>query len=131
MSLRFIDSFSHYAIGDIATKWTSLDFSSLCSIGTGRFGGGSFHITNPNGPRNLKKTIDAQQTWIIGFGFKMSVLPASNLPILTILDASSYQMYVTVMPDGLLRAYRGDGTLLGSTSFAIKEARYNYIEFKT
>lgn len=135
MSLRFADSFSHYATADILDKWTAQDFSASTSIsaGNGRNSNASWRISSPNGPRSLSLTLDAQQTWIMGCAFKTASLSLySNSAagdIMSVRDAGSAQCDLRVLTDGTLRATR-NGTTLGTTSFAISANTFYYIEWK-
>jgi len=86
-------------------------------------------MTTGTNTHETTKTLDAQQTWIVGFGFKISTLPASTIDIASILDASTLQCDLRLLADGTLRITR-NGTVLGTTTFAIASGTYYYIEFK-
>lgn len=131
MTLRFVDSFDHYAVADLLMKYTSVTGSSASiTVGNGRRGTASYR-TSTNG--TVLKTIDAQATWIVGFAFRVAALPTgSALSILSLLDAGTAQLTVTLNVDGTMSVYRGTsgGTLLTTSASTLAAATMHYIDFK-
>lgn len=131
MTLRFIDSFDHYATADLLHKYTSLSGGGnqpIISSGNGRRSTSSLRIPANTGV--LSKTLDAQATWIVGHSFRTSVFDASNdRPFVSFLDAGSVQTDVRVRPDGTIRATR-NGTTLATSSNSLSTNTTYYIETK-
>ncbi|MDQ3565725.1 MAG: hypothetical protein M3436_16975 [Pseudomonadota bacterium] len=129
MTLRFTDSFDHYATAALTEKWTSITNVPTISAGNGRRSTASFrNATNVLG--TATKTLDAQATWIIGFSFKMaSSLPAASRAMVGVLDAGTDQCDLRVKADGTMEITR-NGTVLGTTTYALSVGSTYYIEFK-
>lgn len=133
MTLRFCDGFDHYATADITEKWTSTTGSPAINSTAGRRSGGGLLSPNASGSAtNVVKTIDAQSTWIVGFAFKASVISGTIRSIVSLLDAGTAQATLKLNNDGTLSAMRstGNGTVLGTTTFALSTGVVYYIEIK-
>lgn len=127
MALRFLDSFSHYTT--TLQKWTS-ESGSVISTSAGRFGNGA--ITFPGSGRWARKVLDAQQTWIIGFGYKYPAPLTTTNPVLTLEDGATIQVSLYIDSGGHLRLYRGSssGTLLATGTTVLSSGAFYYIELK-
>lgn len=129
--LRFTDSFDHYSTSEITRKWTALagiGSSQSISSGNGRRSTSSFRSTNP-GNSGVSKTLDAQATWIVGFGFRAATLPASIKHLVKFFDTATLHTDIRLNSDGTLTATR-NGTSLGSSSNALSAGTYYFIEVK-
>jgi hypothetical protein len=151
MALLFMESFDHLAIADIATKWTQLaagagtaqDASGLTAVG--RHSSNGWKSANPGTFGLITKALlrvltPGDNTFITGFGFR-SVTPFSTLYnstdpntnnagsacLLMARNAGADQCWVRVDSVGTLSVYRGS-TLLGTTSVALTQNVYAYIE---
>jgi len=81
---------------------------------------------------NAIKTLDAQSTWIVGFAYKWSGDGWSSMCQLS--DVSSAQIALRVNADGSISVCRGiaqSGTVIGTSSLAISENIWHYIEWKS
>lgn len=129
MAMRFMDSFDHYTSNAaFGKKWTEFNGAPGPS-GTGaRFGpGGMAHTGNTF----WRKSLDAQATWIVGIAFRFAgTIPAGNDPIIQIYDDTTLQMKLEMTTARLLRAVRGDGTVLGTGTTALVGNVFYYLEFK-
>ena len=122
MSLRFIDSFDHYATADFPLKYNSNNGGTI-SAGTGRRGA----AYNAGAGGYLTKTLDAQATWIAGIAFKPASLGNGRIFVFT--DGASTQVDIRLKSDGNFQATR-NGTLLGTTTVPISAGVYCYLEMK-
>lgn len=142
--LRFIDSCQHYNTSQITKKWTALNDAGIGFDATIESTGGrnngycmKFACTNNTVPQNsyLQKTIDARQTWIIGFNYQTTSLnlssTATDRRILQVIDGSTVHLTFILNTAGTIAVYRGDGTtLLGTTVNSINTEIFYYLEFK-
>lgn len=126
--LRFVDSFDHYSTAQGTRKWSVFNLSFGGIGATGRHGSNGARIGILTG--GLSKTLDAQQTWITGFAFKMSSL--ANFPLASFADSGVPQCSVYVTSAGTIKAYRWteSGVLLGTSAAVISPAAFYYIEVK-
>jgi hypothetical protein len=131
MSLRFCDSFDHYVTADLIEKWSSSTNSPAISSGNGRRSTSSARLPyNSATTATLTKTLDAQATWIVGFAFKVDLLPTVNAQqLVALLDAGTLQTDVRLNLDGTLSVTR-NATVLGTSSYALSIGVVYYIEFK-
>ena len=99
MALRFIDGFETYGsigtdIKDIAEgmsgRWTGIQesFPNDLSLQAGAHGGISLRMNQ--GSNYIAKSLDAQQTWIIGFWVKWDSFYNANNSFLIIYDDETY-----------------------------------------
>lgn len=126
MTLRFIDSFDHYATADLTQKWTSIGSSTTIAAG-GRRGTNSLRMSSSGS--EVTKTLDAQGTWFVGFSFKPGGAAVSDAVILAFKDAGSTQADIRFVTDGTLRATR-NGTTLATSSNSLSSGNTYYIECK-
>lgn len=129
MALRFMDGCDHYATADITKKWNAAP-TAVISSGTGRFGANALQV-NDVATGYLRKTLDAQPTWIVGFAVLPSAFPLTNTPILQLLDQGSSQVELRVYSDGTLALTRNGAPLTGGLStFALRIGAWYFIEVK-
>ena len=127
--LRFIDGFDHYATADIVKKWNAAPTATI-NAGGGRFGGNALRV-NDVSTGYILKTLDAQPTWIVGFGVIPTAFPSTNTPIFQLLDQGSNQVELRVYSDGTLALTRNGAPLSGGLStFALRIGAWYYIEVK-
>lgn len=136
MSLRFSDSFDHYQTSDITRKWTSAGGTSPTIAVVGRNGTSGMRFANLMGS-SVSKTLDNQQTWIVGFSIKPAAFPAADAPLIQFIDGGTTQVTFSLASDGKIKAYRGEGwsggansSLLGTSSSGISSGTESYVEFK-
>lgn len=126
--LRFCDSFDHYATADITEKWTTKTSSPTITASGGRRSTKSLQC--PSASSGVTKTLDAQATWIIGVAVKPNTFPSTGaFALLGVLDAAAAQCDVRLKADGTLQITR-NGTVLGTTAFALSLGVFCYVEFK-
>lgn len=126
MTLRFIDSFDHYATADISQKYSDSTFPSISS-GNGRRGTSCLRLGGT--PNYVTRVLGAHATWIVGFAFKVGALPGSYLAFLLFNDSSTAHVDIRLGADGTLRATR-NGTTLATSTNALSASTYYYIEVK-
>jgi hypothetical protein len=149
MALLFMDSFDHYALADQLEKWSSLtaavgvDDSAIAAVGRhssqgyknashGLAGGAS-------APPGFHKLLSpADNTFILGMAVN-SITPFTGMwtntdptsfttsSFLVLRNAGANQCWIRVNTDGTLSVYR-DATLLGTTSAALTQGAYAYVE---
>lgn len=126
--LRFIDSFDHWTNTFYARKWdnVSFDFFGTIGITTGRFGNG-FSV-NPDTAQVLRKTLDAQGTWILGVALYRSAIDEGG--ILRLYDSGTVQLQLQFRSDGRLDAVRGTSTVLGTGTQILTAGAWHYVEAK-
>jgi hypothetical protein len=130
MALRFIDGFDHYnsAILRASTKWNCFGVPTISATG-GRRSSGALYC---DGNMGVSKTLDNQQTWIVGFAYYCTAYGASNATLVSFYDSATTQCGLYINAVGNLKFYRGDkfGTALGTSANTIQLNTWNYIECK-
>lgn len=136
MALRFADSFDHYQQADITMKWTAA--GAIGGTGVQVVTGGRYnnclkliHATSANAA--LSKTLDAQATWIVGFAFQWTLegAPSSSAQgFVRFVDVSTVQVRLDLNADGTISVVNGDGTTLATSTSALSETTWYYVEFK-
>jgi hypothetical protein len=135
MALRFIDGFEHYAIpSQIPLKYTSYNDSggsSGITTMTGRRAGSTallFRISSDF----VGVTLDAQPTWVVGFG--LYLLSTETAELMRFVDSEgTVQAAISISNDGTVRLYRGTvsgGTLLATSTNSLPILSWNFIEAK-
>jgi hypothetical protein len=102
------------------------------SAGTGRRGTNSLRLSNSGDLAtacNVRRTLDAQATWGVGFAFRMSNVAKYARDIFAVRDGGTAHVDVVVNLDGTLSATR-NGTVLGTTSVALSSAAYYFLEVR-
>ena len=122
MSLRFIDSFDHYATP--TRKWTTIAYAPTISVGNGR--NGTACLRGANGDQNVTLTLDNQATWIVGFAHRRSVF---NCDFMALIDVATVQVDLFVNSDGTISVRRAS-TVLGTTTWSMSVNTWYYIELK-
>lgn len=129
MALRFIDGFEHYATADLLMKWTSKGGSPTIATSPVRLGTQALKING--GSNTLTKALDAQSSWVVGFAFYFSALPATASTILRLTDSGTTQVDLRLNPSGTLSVTRNGTALTGGTSTGTVNAlNWHYVEFK-
>jgi len=151
MALLFMDSFDHYATADVAIlKWTqrstpSGDASVIAAVGRHSSNGWKMatNSTFDTAGALFKTLAPGDNTITVGLAFR-SVTAFTALPNVTnpnssaqtqaptyllVRSASTDQCWVRVDQAGTLSVYRGS-TLLGTTSAALTQNVYAYIEVR-
>ncbi len=132
MATRFLDSFLHYNTSQILRKWTnSVNTIGAWVItpGVGRWGTAGLVYTLNSAGRVLQKTLDNQQTWVVGVAMKWNTLPGSTDAIIVVYDGGSRQVDLRVSPTGQLVATR-NGTVLGTSAAALASGSFAFVEIK-
>ncbi|MGH8520136.1 MAG: hypothetical protein ACREU9_01560 [Gammaproteobacteria bacterium] len=80
--------------------------------------------------QSVKKTLDAQGTWIIGFSFKPAALPGGARDISALLDTAVLHVDLVLNADGTLAVRRAGSVTLGTTTFGVSAGSTYYIEWK-
>jgi len=128
--LRFIDGCNHYATADITKKWNAAPTATVNSAG-GRFGGNGLRVHDVLNGGYLRKTLNAQPTWICGFGIIPTAFPSTNTPIFQLLDQGANQIELRCYSDGTLSLTRNGAPLSGGLStFALQIGAWYFIEVK-
>jgi hypothetical protein len=131
MTLRFVDSFDHYATADLTKKWTSTLGTVEISAGNGRDGTACLRgSAAPNATRTfyVQRTLAAQATWIVGVAFKPSNDGIEH-GIFTLLDGVTLHCDLRRNGDGTLKVTR-NGTTLGTSVATISAGSWYYVELK-
>lgn len=124
-----MDSFDHYATADIAKKWTAT--GGTLNIRAGGYHGSTSYLAFANGLASIKKTIDNQATWTVGFAVKHTGFSQDQV-ILSLIDSgsSTTQVALKTRADGTLYITRGVVTLTGGVStLALKAWNWYWLEF--
>jgi len=131
MTLRFVDSFDHYATADFLLKWDSINNATQLSINSaaGRRSTNGLRITAAQ-LRYLVKNLTAAQTWIVGFALNITLPVSTTTGILSFLESGTTHVDIRVLSDGSLRATRNGTTLGTSAAGIIASGSFNYIEVK-
>jgi hypothetical protein len=129
--LRFIDSFDHYATADIGTKWTTVGASPTINSSAGRRSGGC--LACPSGANYVRKTLDNQATFIVGFALYINTLPSvTSTSLVEFFDGATAQFTFAMTTAGAIDARRGayNGTSLGTSVNTFSTGTWYYIEAK-
>ncbi len=142
MALRFVDSFDHYAYGEVLKKYTNFYSGSgnrvwdFRGAGAGRNGTNGLYAYNPTGAGGgvaanvyVRKRLDNQETWILGCALITSA-GGGGRKILGLYDTdgAAYQTYLTV--SGGVISFTRNGTVLASTGALLQNGQQYYIEVK-
>lgn len=128
--LRFMDGCNHYATADITKKWNAAPTATVNSAG-GRFGGNGLRVNDVLNGGYLRKTLNAQPTWVCGFGIIPTAFPSTNTPIFQLLDQGANQIELRCYSDGTLSLTRNGAPLAGGLStFALQIGAWYFIEVK-
>ena len=128
MALRFCDSFKHYAAADILAKWTT-SATALIASTSGRWGTACLNLADDG--RYVTKSLDAQATWIVGFGFRFTETGDIATPLIQFLDGAI--VHVRLMFDeslGIFFFHRGTTEIGVRTTTSLAANVWHYIEAK-
>ena len=144
MALLFLDSFDHYATGDLLEKWTSVWASGTVAptiAASGRTANALQWTTAGMNQYMKSLTLTPQvgvsgTTAIVGFAFKISSLSGLNNvaygAAVTIFDGSTAKFGYRLNPDGTWSCGTGDGpNTYTSSGVPIQNATWAYVEIKT
>lgn len=128
--LLFMDSFDHYASGDVLQKWTSQSAASGQAIGSGagRRGTNSWRFTAST--RTGKAVPSTAGPYIIGFALKQDTLPPTEAFMCQFLESGAGHVRLYVLNDGSIAVKRLTTTLGTSATGVVSGGATNYIEFK-
>lgn len=128
MACRFMDGFDYYATGDLSRKWTVAG-TPVVQNTTIRNGINAAEMNSTTD--TLTQTIDDQASWVIGFGFRINNISATNI-ILDIMDAGTIQVSLRLNADGTLEILRSGTTSVtgGLSTLALSTNIWYYIEVK-
>lgn len=129
MSVVFYDSFDHYATADLTKKWTSVGGApTIGAVGRNSTNGLSIAAQN----RYVEKSFTADDTVVVGFAISGTDIneTAGNGHFLDLYETATLQVYFAVNAAGFIEARRGSGTLLGTSTLALADSTYYYLEFK-
>lgn len=127
MTMRFMDSFDHYATADITEKWSSINATPVIAASVGRRSTAAMEF-NSNTDR-VSKQIDAQSTWTVGMAISIATQPGTGGDIIYFGDSGADQCGVFLNADKTLSFRRGT-TVLGTSTFALPTGGYSYLECK-
>jgi hypothetical protein len=125
MSLRFLDSYDHYT--NLGQKYTATKGATI-NAGSARTGIQGLQLSGVASP-NATLTLTPQQTWILGFGFRVHGISGSYQTICGVLDAGTEQVSLRVLSDYTLQLSRA-GVALATSLYSIMVGLYYFIEFK-
>ena len=134
MTLRFRDSFAHYATANLASKWSNAGWQTTIQTTGGRWGGqcllvpagGAFSSLGPS------VVLPPAATWYLGVALLLTGYESQQYcQLLQVFDASSPQLAITTDPNGLLQVRRGSevGTVLWTDSVPFGLSAWHYLEF--
>lgn len=126
--LRFLDSFDHYASGDLEEKWTQ---NSFCALGSGNGRRSTNGMRQSSYNSWLGLDLDNQATWIVGCALRITAYPTGGAAgLLEWQDATNMQGRIRIGTDGTWSYQRGS-TPVGSASTAtIALNTYTYVEMR-
>jgi hypothetical protein len=80
-----------------------------------------------------RKTIGSIGTLYTAFSFKLGAIPITVSPVrfLELYDAGTLQLYFEILTNGTIRVYRGNGTVLGTTTFSVIVNTIYHFEVKS
>lgn len=130
LSILLIDSFDHYATGNITEKWNAQIgvygpyTAPSITTAAGRRGNG---LALTNGGVVYKSFADSA---IISVGFIWRTSSVVNRRIAALRDEEINQVYLQLSSLGKIQVFRGNGTLLGSSSQTISATKFYHIEMR-
>ena len=131
MTLKFMDSFDHYATANLLQKWT-YTYGDVTIVTGGRFTTNCMRIA---GNAYAKKTLGVNaSTLTVGFAVNFGSVGGGQI-VIDFLDANERQMCVTgSIISGLFNICRGAGgeavTILATTETPLYAGVWYYFEFK-
>lgn len=121
MAIVFGTGFDEYAAGDMLEGvWNSEIVGSVSrSVTTGGRNNTNCLQISGDGNYELYKTLPGTySTLCFNLAYKFNALPTGTriMHFAALLDSSSLQIYLTLLPDGRLRVHRAGGTALATSS---------------
>lgn len=131
MTLRFVDSFDHYATGDVLEKWTAPETSiSTQAIATGTGRRGTNGWTSSGTSRGLIKGVPNHATHIIGFAVNFGgAVPTVAANIIEFREGGQTHLAVRINADLSLSVRRAT-TTLATVGGVLPANGFFYLEFK-
>lgn len=137
MALRFMDGFDHYATAEFDQKYSASNSATIDLVDR-RTGLGSLKMTGTT--PHITVGLNAQTTWIVGFGIKLSSQQTiDDQDLISFMDGSSYttndtHISLQILGDGNFRVIRStelSPTVIatGTTRVALDDG-WHYLEFK-
>ncbi len=127
--LKFVDSFDHYATGNILSKWTQQQATAI-SGAAGRNGNGL--LIGAGG--GISKTLGLQSSFVIGFAYKLNLSGGS-------VNGNPYTLYAVttsrtlqslcefaILPDMTPAIFAFNNLIINPKSFIFSGGTWNYIE---
>jgi len=147
----FFDSVDHYATANIQEKWTQVHSAGPIVAAVGRRSTNGLRFRNYSGGvgsvsgdavRVTPFPVPSGDTCIVGYAFnhvspfadtQNGTVEDSGITVvstmLAIRQGATTQVWFVIMGDGTISARRGT-TVLGTSTFALTQNVYQYIEFK-
>lgn len=133
MALRFIDSFDDRSSVNFPYKWGGSMGTAYPALSTvyGRHDQGMY-ISNDGNIRPYLTLDIAQNIWFLGYAFKVPNVAITDHLFLVFWDMSfnAIQLFIYLRPTGAMQVYRGDSTLLLTTSPSFTPNAWQFFEFK-
>lgn len=128
MTLRFADSFDHYASADLLLKWSSTAGTAPTIAAVGRRGTSGLRISGGTSS-SVIKTLDPHATWTIGFALNVSLAPVAASRLVSVFDAGTEHLRVRLNTDGTMSVLRGGSTVLSTSASSLTFGGFSYVEF--
>jgi hypothetical protein len=132
MTLRFVESFDHYATADLLEKWTAVDSNisgQAISAGNGRRGTNAFSSTTTG--RGLVRAVPAHATYTIGAALNLASNGiGSQTTFFEFRELGSIHLQMRLNTDLSVTVRRNTTTLATSAAGVIPANGFSYIEFK-
>ena len=133
MVCRFVDSFDYYATANINRKWNIVTNLVTISTEVTRTGPNVLKML-PGTGQGITKALDSQASWIVGYAFRITTLPAQdNIAFLfSFFDAATVQCALVINIDGKLEVTRGTTTAVagGESVRSVNIDTWYYVEMK-
>jgi len=133
MAIKRVESFDHWVTADAAKKgWSFGGANATISAGNGRNGTAAFRCLNPSAAGGATLGVSGgTSTGVVGFAFRCSGLPVSDVPIVSVKEGSTTHVSVTLMAGtGALRIYlAGSTTLATSAGGVVTGGTWVFLEF--
>lgn len=128
MTLRFVDSFDHYASADLLLKWASTVGTAPTIAAVGRRGSSGLRISGGTSS-SIIKTLDPHATWTMGFALNVSAAPISASRLVVAMDAGTEHLRLRLNTDGTISVLRGGSTVLSTSGVSLSFGGFSYLEW--
>lgn len=130
-TILFADSFDHYSFANMGQKWDAI-VDSGSGIATARTANGLHVQVNSSFDKIISGSLDATNTYTIGFAFRRNAYPLSGDKEVIVFRNSTdnvQQFGLSYSSTGVWKLWRGPGTtngasILGGTVLASSSAAY-------